>query len=398
MELYERQLGRYTLIGTVGRAHGFVSAIRQDLNRNLSATLPLLLAEVGYATDSSIGPAPAWKPVPIYPTALRMVALLTGRTFVGLPLSRDEAWIETSVELTVDTFVAAFALWTVHWTLRPIVAWLMPQVWRIHRRNRQAAALLKPYLEQRLRDLQDPDFKRPTDILQFFIDNLPDHDPHYQAMLQSAINVAAIHTTTMNVTHTLYDLAAHPGHMGPLREEIASVLEGCGGVLDKNALTKLRKMDSFLRESQRINPPGVVSMSRKVESDTVLSDGTLLPKGCLIACDSWSATRDPNLWDEPEKFDGFRFEKLRTLTGNEGKYQFVTSSPQNMPFGHGAHSCPGRFFVANEIKILMAYIVRHYDIKLKEGEERPKNSYNNIMILPDHKAELLFQSRDPEVI
>ncbi|CAD6446132.1 7615435c-f8b0-4d97-b05e-86868eac4630 [Sclerotinia trifoliorum] len=398
MELYERQLGRYTLIGTVGRDHRFVNAIRQDLNRNLAATLPSLLAEVEYATQASVGPVHAWKPVPIYSTSLRIVALLTGRVFVGLPLSRSEAWVKTSVELTVDTFVAAFALWKIHWTLRPVVAWLMPQIWRIHRRNRHAGALLKPYLEQRLQNMQNQDFKKPVDMLQFFVDNMPNHDPHYQAMLQSAINVAAIHTTSMNVTNTLYDLAARPEYVKPLREELDSVLSKCDGILDKNALVKMRKMDSFLRESQRINPPGVVSMSRKVESDTILSDGTLLPKGCLIACDSWSSTRDPDLWDDPEKFDGFRFEKLRDIPGNESKYQFVTTGPRNMAFGHGAHSCPGRFFVANEIKILMAYIIRNYDIKLKDGEERPKNFYNNIMILPDHNAELLFRSRDPKSV
>ena len=320
MELFERQLGKYTLIGTVGRAHGFVNSIRTDLNRNLSATLETLLAEVDYAVDSALGRCEEWTPILVYQKALRLVALLTGRTFVGLPLSRDEDWVNASVQTTVDTFVAAFKLWTYRWALRPVAAILMPEVWNIHKQNQKAANLLKPTLERHVQEMARDDSKTPVNMLHFFLKNLPNKDPVYQAKLQSAINVAAIHTTSMNVTHVLYDLATYPEYIEPLREEFRQVMAESNGVVDKNSLSKLHKMDSFLRESQRLSPPGVVSMSRKVESDTVLPDGTLLPKGCLVAFDSWSATRDPSLWEEPEKFDGFRFSSLRSIPGNEAKY------------------------------------------------------------------------------
>ena len=321
MELYERQLGKYTLIGTVGRAHGFVSSVRTDLNRNLAATLPSLQAETEYAVQSSIGHCPDWKPKVLYPQALRMIALLTDRVFVGTRLSRNEEWINTSIQITVDTFSGAFKLWNYHWTLRPVIAWLLPEIWNIRKQNRRATELLRPILAERLNRLEEPDFKPPVDMLQFFLNNLKGRDATYQAGLQSAINVAAIHTTSMNITQVIYDLAAYPEHIPALRDELEPILNENKGIWDKNSLTKLRKLDSFLRESQRINPPGIVSMSRSVQSDVVLSDGVTLPKGCLIACDSWSATRDSSLWTDPETFDGFRFEKLRSIPGNEAKYQ-----------------------------------------------------------------------------
>ena len=327
MELYERQLGRYTLIGTVGRAHGFVSSVRKDLNRNLDATLPLLRAETSYAVSTTIGHCAEWKELKLHPSSLRMIALLTGRVFVGTGLSRNEEWINASIQTTVDTFTASFKLWEYHWAIRPIMACTMPEIQNIHRQNRRATRLLKPYLKQRLSDLRDPDFKRPVDMLQFFIDNLESKEASYQAAVHSAINVAAIHTTSMNITQAIFDLATYPEHIQQLRDEIEKSLawrhgnDFANGEWNRNSLVKLRKLDSFLRESQRLNPPGVVSMSRKVQSDVVLSDGTFLPKGCITACDSWSATRDPTLWVDPEKFDGFRFEKLRAIPGNESKYQ-----------------------------------------------------------------------------
>jgi hypothetical protein len=35
----------------------------------------------------------------------------------------------------------------------------------------------------------------------------------------------------------------------------------------------------------------------------------------------------------------------------------------------------------------------HYDIKLQPGASRPANMYNNIMILPNMTAEVLFRRR-----
>ena len=41
-----------------------------------------------------------------------------------------------------------------------------------------------------------------------------------------------------------------------LREEIRDVLAESGGVFSSSALQKMKKMDSFLRETSRHHPPG----------------------------------------------------------------------------------------------------------------------------------------------
>jgi hypothetical protein len=82
-----------------------------------------------------------------------------------------------------------------------------------------------------------------------------------------AINFAAIHTSSMvsvffNITdvnmlrarqaftHALYFLAEHPEYTEPLREEIEAVIEKEGWT--KASMAKMRKLDSFFRESQRL--------------------------------------------------------------------------------------------------------------------------------------------------
>jgi hypothetical protein len=55
----------------------------------------------------------------------------------------------------------------------------------------------------------------------------------------------------------LYDLAAHPEWAEVLREEIKRITaEEPNGRLRKKTMPKLRKLDSFIKESQRINPLG----------------------------------------------------------------------------------------------------------------------------------------------
>lgn len=51
----------------------------------------------------------------------------------------------------------------------------------------------------------------------------------------------------------MLDLAARPKYIEALREEIAANLPE-NTQITKQILTKLRKMDSFLKESQRMNP------------------------------------------------------------------------------------------------------------------------------------------------
>lgn len=68
------------------------------------------------------------------------------------------------------------------------------------------------------------------------------------------INFGAIHTSSMSFTHALYDLAAMPNYIQPMREEVETVVKKEGW--SKVALTKMRKLDSFLKESQRFNGLG----------------------------------------------------------------------------------------------------------------------------------------------
>ena len=106
-------------------------------------------------------------------------------------------------------------------------------------------------MEQRLKDLQDPDFKAPPDLIQLVIDGWKDgkgRTLEHQVQTQFGTGRAALFTTGITVYHLIYDLATHPEYIEPLREEII----GLGDApMNRANVAKLTKLDIFIRECLR---------------------------------------------------------------------------------------------------------------------------------------------------
>jgi cytochrome P450 len=62
------------------------------------------------------------------------------------------------------------------------------------------------------------------------------------------------------LTHALFYLAHHPEHADTLRKEITRIIEQDGWT--KNALHRMWKLDSFLKETSRLNPAGISESAR----------------------------------------------------------------------------------------------------------------------------------------
>lgn len=123
-----------------------------------------------------------------------------------------------------------------------------------------------------------------------------------------------------------------------------------------------------------------------------LSNGFHIPSGTIVQCNTNILEESPPSWGDPLSFDGFRFYKLRSKPEDTNKYQFASPSFDSMQFGLGNDACPGRFFASNQIKIILAYILRHYDIKFEEGEVgRPKNILFEVNVVADPTKNVLFR-------
>lgn len=137
----------------------------------------------------------------VYSAVARMVAIVSGRIFLGSELCRKEEYIHASINYTIDVFRAISELkkWS-PWT-RFIGQYFVPELKTVFEHRRKAQEFLSPIIHER-RQLMAKGEELPDDMLQWMLnksteDELPDTA---LANLQLGLSLAAIHTTTLTTT------------------------------------------------------------------------------------------------------------------------------------------------------------------------------------------------------
>jgi cytochrome P450 len=156
----------------------------------------------------------------------------------------------------------------------------------------------------------------------------------------------------------LYRLLSNPKYIEPLRQEVEAVVAEEGWT--KAAMDKLHKVDSFLKETQRVDGLATgslgslpkyeqlmsapsfsaVVMSRIALRPFTFSNGVTIPAGTLVSIPASAVHTDENIYPNPDEFDGFRFAKLRESEGDSAtsRYQAISSSTEHLAFGVGKHT------------------------------------------------------------
>lgn len=262
--------------------------------------------------------------------------------------------------------------------------------------------------EQRLAcDLEktamDPE---PNDFLQWTINHaMKNGDPHFYkvetlAGLQLLLNFASIHTSTFAITHAILDLASSKQeYINDLRDEITTVLADHGGTWSKQALSKMDKLDSTMRESQRLNMPSPIGVLRRVvaKDGVTTPSGIHLPQHSVIAVNAWAIHDDEKIYGaHTDQFKPFRFAEKRADESSDylerARQNWATTSADYLSFGAGRSACPGRFFGAAKVKLMLAYILMHYDFEMQE--KRPENVIFGLNVLPPMKATIRIRRRE----
>jgi len=139
-------------------------------------------------------------------------------------------------------------------------------------------------------------------------------------------------------------------------------------------------------------------MRRLVTQDIVLSNGLRLKKGTRFHVDSYWM-RDSTYYDDPERWVPFRFAEMREHedTQKKASAQLVSPSIQHLGFGYGSHSCPGRFFAATEVKVILCFLMISYDWKLAPGTV-VKPMEMGLISTSNLKTRILIKKREkPEI-
>ncbi|KAJ4297925.1 hypothetical protein N0V90_005824 [Kalmusia sp. IMI 367209] len=353
-------------------------SIKADLTPALARLNSVVYAEVQQAFEEEMPACEDWTAVNIYSKLVNMVAKITGRIFVGPELCRDENYQKLAIEYTMELVAAQRDIKNVRPLFRPWYAPRLASVKKLHEAERKAEEYLEPIIQAR-RDAEknDPNWQKPDDMLSWFMSRQEEYGnrtPKHLAKMQLGLIFAAIHTTTLTATNILYTLAVSTEYIEPLREEIRHVMAENGGTITTRALQQMIKLDSVMKETMRFYPPGFTTFTRKVLRGFTLSNGQYLPAGVNIEVASHAVYQDPDNHpnaDPADVFDGFRSYKLRQTgaASDHARNQFVTTNEQNLMFGYGRHACPGRFFAANEIKMILARLLLDFDFQNEDGSK-----------------------------
>jgi len=159
-------------------------------------------------------------------------------------------------------------------------------------------------------------------------------------------------TTANTLAWMIYLLSRHPAHLARARDEVRAKL-GTARLPTREQLDDLPWIEACMNETMRVKPVAPMIIQQAVR-DTVLG-GVRVPKDYLVVLLMRGPTMEDKHFRNPTAFDPARWLDA-ALTPSSSKRVA-------MPFGAGPRLCPGRYLAMLEMKMVMAMLLRNFDIQ-----------------------------------
>lgn len=167
--------------------------------------------------------------------------------------------------------------------------------------------------------------------------------------------VAGYETTATTLTYAAYFLAKNPSAQHDLYGEILDTIAN-GGELTQESLANMPLLDSAISETLRMCPP-LVRIDRVCTQDAVLTTSNnrkiVARKGDIFTIPIYAIHTDPSLWQDPEKFDVYRFTPENKKSHSPCSF---------LPFGLGPRNCVGMRFALIEAKWALVNLLKKFEI------------------------------------
>lgn len=302
----------------------------------------------------------------------RITAKINNVILVGDDLANNSGFFEEVVRYVHYAAICEEILQFTPQFLFPLMGWIIMKSTRV---TQNVKKYLIPLAAKRL---DDPVLKEqePKDTVQWIINSQKKATAEDVAQQALAYIFGSAYQMPMLVSFAMYNLCKHPEHLQPLREEILR----SGEVLFNHQNNELPLLDSFLKETARLNPVTIFSMPRKTMAPFTFSDGTHVPANNWIVVPQQAQMKDPANYAEPEKFVGFRFV-THSREGAASESRFSHPSWRFPFWGSVKQACPARFYVTDMTKLIISQFVMNYDFKLAD-ESLPSSFAWGVVRIP----------------
>ncbi|KAI0401578.1 cytochrome P450 [Xylaria palmicola] len=393
-----------SFVGDLFQTDRMVYTVKKGLNPHLNEATDLCIGEAEGAFRAEMGDCESWTSLPALDLLCGIAHRIASRILVGEEVCRNPAFQGASAEYFQGHAMLGFIL--LHIPIRAIREVLkVPLSYFQRRRQRRVLSLVSSVMRKRLEArLSGKDGEDHIDCMSWTLkikDDFPkskNEDQFWQMSHELIHLLGASHAPTgMALTQLLWLILDEPQYLEPLRKEAEEAIAQYG--MTSKLFSHLPLQDSFIRETNRLHSNNKLGIPRQIMGEPfTFHDGFTIPPGTRIAFPVDQYTRDPDVFPDPETFNGFRYVRLSEddARTEEGVNQWKASHAHqwNLVFGYGAHVCPGRFFAIRLMKIVLTKLLVEYDIRSEWPQGGvPPSFYIEGSAVPHRTAKMSFRRR-----
>ncbi|XP_065862579.1 cytochrome P450 71D445-like [Euphorbia lathyris] len=168
---------------------------------------------------------------------------------------------------------------------------------------------------------------------------------------------AGTETSSTTIDWAMSELMKTPKAMEKAQEEVRRIFDTQGDV-DESRLDELNYLKLVIKETLRLHPPLALLLPRECREKCSIY-GYEIPEKSKVIINAWAMGRDPNYWNEAEKFNPERFI--------DSSIDYKGANFEYLPFGAGRRICPGLTYGIINVEFPLAQLLFHFDWKLPTG-------------------------------
>ncbi|KAH6670987.1 cytochrome P450 oxidoreductase [Plectosphaerella plurivora] len=248
--------------------------------------------------------------------------------------------------------------------------------------NEQLFALIEREMDE---SRNRPDANGPMTFLQRLVgqqNNSPSSINDREIITNCFNNLGAgSDTTAIALRSIIYHTLRNPEAHRRLVEEVRCTFSH--GDISFATANKLPYLGAVIKESLRLHPSVGMMLVRVVPNGGATICGKHLSAGVEVGINPWVLHRDPQVFPDPDLFVP---ERWLPEVSDEDRLKQMNRSW--IPFGHGAHTCSGRWSSWMEMYKLTATLFFHFDMHL--ADQGRGYAFRNLWLTPQTGLNVAF--------
>lgn len=212
--------------------------------------------------------------------------------------------------------------------------------------------------------------KERKDVLSYIVASGEADPTHSMSRAELEINsmllvVAGSESVTTALVGAIHWLVRTPTALQSLVQEVRTAYAREEDITG-TSLSKLSYLNAVIQETLRLCPTIPDGMRRQIPTGGASVAGHFLPEGTVVSIPQWAAYQSSSNFYKPQDFHPDRW--LGGKSEASSPYRDDRKDAFN-PFSLGPHNCPGRTLAYLEIRLILAKLVWHFDIRNSQEKD-----------------------------